>query len=259
MATPRIHQTFRSSPGLDDERPPDPSDRARGFGTSIEGSSIQVPELDQARRAPSMAEIGAPPIRVVLINEDIQEDDPILPRRLRVLLNPPSLRMRAGAEWVRIAVPGLSHEVLQYSRTRSVELQFELYWSLYEATRQETTGPSRQDVRLRQEVPLTNVMFMRDFLTALVYPLERGSAPSRVSVVWPSLLALSGVITDVDFEYRSFDKAGGPLSFAAQVQFVELREQFRERNRLAAHSLFDAGYTPAVRVLRELDAAGSLR
>lgn len=186
------------------------------------------------------------PNRMTMVFEDLPHDAPL--RSMSAFLNPASLRQRTQAEWVAIGVPGLSHEVMQYSRTRSIELSFELYWNYEEACRRllERQRDRKEVVpgsggRLLDFRPGLSVDWLtyRDFLLSALYAPERGKAPPRVTITWPNVLSLTGAFRSVELEYKEFYQTGIAKVFTAQVEFVEVRTAFRNRSILNVSRLFE--------------------
>lgn len=181
--------------------------------------------------------VGEHPDRVLIINEDAAapNEGVGLPRAMRAFLNPDQLRYKAGAEWARLQVPGLSHEVLQWSHSASHELSFELEWDVRlakqrirnfaAATAKEAAAYTQARINAEHDV-----FRFKEFLVALTVPLERGRAPSRVSLFWPGFLQMTGVVTSVDFTFKQWAPRGPIIGFVAAVEFLELRTVFRQRN-----------------------------
>jgi hypothetical protein len=207
-----------------------------------------------ARHALKFRGVPRTPTRAHLVNEDMdperQDSVEELPRSLAFFINPDSLQFGASSSWARLAVPGLSHEVLQWSHSQSSELSFQLWWSLLELDRRnQHRSPQSQlvegDQGVRATDPLAYGQVYRDFLLALTIPLERGRAPSRVSVVWPGTLMMVGAVTSVKFGFTKFARNGTLMSFSADVQMVESRLSFRQR-RGAFHLFEDPAYADDV-------------
>ncbi len=177
--------------------------------------------------------VGNKPVRAFLINNEVENDETGLPRAMQFFINPDQLTYKTAAEWARIAVPGLSHEVLQYSHAKSDEVSFDLEWSALEAKRRiasptaDTTESETVRKFRRQSRDLA--FLYRDFLRALTIPMERGRAPSRVTLVWPGFLHMTAAVTGVDFSFTQWSQFGEPMAFVAGVDMVELRTSFRRR------------------------------
>lgn len=186
--------------------------------------------------------VGARPNRAILVNRDLPiEGRDALPRSLEFMLNPEQLHYSLSAEWARIAVPGLSHEVLQYSHSASSEISFDLEWSSQEAARRflsQESGRHRGFARPRLSDEENRAIRQRsqfeyfryhDFLAALTVPLDRGFAPSRVALIWPNFLRITAAVTKVEFTIQQWALDGSPMRFVASIDLVEMRTAFRKR------------------------------
>lgn len=129
------------------------------------------------------------------------------------LFNPTQLVEKVQVNWNRLAVPGLSHQVLQYQSTGNRELSgVEFYLDRVFAAEQ----PGDVDI-----------MEFRAFLRALTVPPEAtegvaATAPPRTLFIWPGVLTVEAVLTGVEFQYRQFGVDGRALVYAANVSFEEI-------------------------------------
>lgn len=146
-----------------------------------------------------MRAIVRPP-RVTLANVSTGE-------RLECLFNPTHLSERVQVSWNRLAVVGLGRQVLQYQSTGNRLLPgVEFYVDKFFASEQ----PGDADI-----------LAFRDFLRALTVPAAAELAPPRVLVVWPGVVTLEGVVTELEFQYRQFGSDGNVLVYAASCSFEE--------------------------------------
>ena len=129
------------------------------------------------------------------------------------LFNPTQLSERVQVNWTRLAVPGLSHQVLQFQSTANRQLDgVEFYLDRLFAAAQ----PGAPDI-----------MTFRAFMRALTVPPAgatdiAGGAPPRTLVVWPGVLTVETVITGLELEYRRFGVDGKVLMYAAVCSFEEI-------------------------------------
>jgi hypothetical protein len=134
------------------------------------------------------------------------------------LFNPTQLSEKVQVNWNRIQVPGLSHQVLQYQGTGNRQLSsVEFYLDKLFADKQSSD---------------TDIMEFRRFLRALTVPPENtegvpATAPPRVLFVWPGVLSLETVLTEVEFQYRQFGVGDSDLSarvlvYTATCSFEEI-------------------------------------
>lgn len=154
----------------------------------------------------SLAIVRVRPARCVLVNVTTGES-------LECLFNPAQLSEKVSVNWNRLAVPGLSHQVLQYQSTGNRQWGgVEFYLDRFFAA----ALPEHPDI-----------LAFRDFLRALTVPpaATQGvadTAPPRVLVLWPDVLTVEAVVTDLDFDFRQFALDGKPLVYTATCTFEEI-------------------------------------
>ena len=149
--------------------------------------------------------IARPP-RCVLVNVTSGES-------IECLFNPTQLSEKLQVNWNRLAVPGLSHQVLQFQSTSNRQLTgVEFYLDRFFATEQPGDP---------------NILEFRAFLRALTVPPAGtegvlATAPPRVLVVWPNVLTIECVVASIDFQYRQLAVDSSVLVYAASVTFEEV-------------------------------------
>lgn len=149
--------------------------------------------------------IARPP-RCVLVNVTSGES-------MECLFNPTQLTEKVQVNWSRLAVPGLSHQVLQFQSTANRSLAgVEFYLDRFFATEQ----PGEPDI-----------MEFRSFIRALTVPPSGtegvvDTAPPRTLFIWPEVITIETVVTDVEFQYRQVAVDGRVLVYAATVTFEEI-------------------------------------
>ena len=160
----------------------------------------------------------ARPPRCLLVNVVTGES-------MECLFNPTQLSEKVQVNWNRLAVPGLSHQVLQFQSTGNRQLSgVEFYLDRFFAAEQ----PGDPDI-----------LEFRSFLRALTVPPAgtedvAGTAPPRVLVIWPNVITVEAIVTDVELQYRQLALDGTVLVYAATVGFEEIldvrvtSEQLRE-------------------------------
>ena len=132
---------------------------------------------------------------------------------IECLFNPTQLTEKVQVNWNRLAVPGMSHQLLQYQSTGNRELSsVEFYLDRTFAAEQ----PGDVDI-----------MDFRAFLRALTVPPEAtegvaATAPPRTLFIWPGVLTIEAVLTGVEFQYRQFGADGRALVWLASVNFEEI-------------------------------------
>lgn len=148
----------------------------------------------------------ARPPRCLLVNVTTGES-------ITCLFNPTQLNEKLQVNWNRLAVPGLSHQVLQFQSTANRQLSgVEFYLDRFFAAAQ----PGNVDIR-----------DFRAFLRALTVPPGGTSgvvatAPPRVLFIWPNLLTMECVVASVDFQYRQLAVDNAVLVYTATVAFEEI-------------------------------------
>ena len=132
---------------------------------------------------------------------------------MECLFNPTQLTEKVQVNWSRLAVPGLSHQVLQFQSTANRSLAgVEFYLDRFFATEQ----PGEPDI-----------MEFRSFIRALTVPPSGtegvvDTAPPRTLFIWPEVITVETVVTDVEFQYRQVAIDGRVLVYAATVTFEEI-------------------------------------
>lgn len=127
--------------------------------------------------------------------------------------NPTEFEETVGAQFARLNVQGLSHQVTQFSYTENVKITFTLFFISVDG------GPFTQKAIERS----------RRFLMSLCYPrktagtVRSGGAP-RALFVWPNLVSLTCFVTNVKFSYRRFNFRGKLVDYSAQIALEEVRD-----------------------------------
>jgi hypothetical protein len=194
--------------------------------------------------------IAMKPVRAHLICDDLPLPDNTqqLPRSMEVFLNPTVLNnFNTEAVWANIDVPGLSHQVHQYSHSKSDTFTFILYWDRILASQRAAQRANRSVlgsdavasnpyIQSAKASSLYDPFQYKDFLRGLTVPQEPGYSPSRVTLVWPRFLHVTGIVKKVMFGFTRFSTSGQVMAFQAQVSMTEFRTVFRKR--IGANSFF---------------------
>ena len=94
-----------------------------------------------------------------------------------------------------MTVPGLSHQLLQFQSTGNRQLSgVEFYLDRFFAKEQSDDA---------------DILDFRGFLRALTVPPKGAegvpaTAPPRTLFVWPTVLSIETVLTDLEFQYKQF-------------------------------------------------------
>lgn len=132
---------------------------------------------------------------------------------LEALFNPEQFEREIAVQYARKRPLGLPHEVLQYTGTDNTKLPaIDLY--------ARSSGDEIDRAQIED--------FMR-FLESLCYPPDSAQSvvqgsPPRVLFVWPNLLQLTCVVTNIRFRYQRFALDGGVTRFTASVALEEIRD-----------------------------------
>jgi len=147
--------------------------------------------------------LAARPPRCTLVNLGTQE-------RMECLLNPETLTEKLGIIYRRISVPGVGHQFLQYDSTSNrivPGLELVLDKRLGKASASEP-----------------DILAFRDFLRALARPSQSDlpTAPPAALFVWPKVLSLECVLTELEFRYQVFAAEGDVLMYTATCTLEEV-------------------------------------
>lgn len=129
------------------------------------------------------------------------------------LFNPPQLLEKVQVNWSRLGVLGLSHEVLQYQSTGNRGFgALEFYVDRFFA---------------RGASPDAEVLAFAEFMRGLTRPPRDAAdvasgAPPRVLFVWPNVLTVEAVVTDLELRFTDFAVDGSVLVYTASCSLEEI-------------------------------------
>ena len=154
-----------------------------------------------------MADPSKRPPRVQLIRVDKPKD------RIVALFNPNELTETFGAEWTRIKVQGLSHQVKQFgnSKDRTFKVSFAFVVMSFGRPALLQLKDARQKL-LSWSRP-RNVQST----------ISAGGAP-RVLFLWPNFLTVQVVVDSVTWKYTRFNSAMEPVEAAVELGLEEIRD-----------------------------------
>jgi len=127
--------------------------------------------------------------------------------QIEPLFNPTQVSEAVQVRYDRHHVAGLSHEVLQYRGTTNRRLSgVAFYLDRLFAEAQ----PGQPDIRA-----------FRAFLRALTVPPRHSggglpSPPPRLLFIWPEVVVMQAVVTDLEFQYRQFNAYGELMVYTAR-------------------------------------------
>jgi hypothetical protein len=132
---------------------------------------------------------------------------------IQCLFNPAQLTEKVSVNWNRVAVPGLSHQLLQFQSTGNRQLtNVEFYLDRFFA---------------KEHSDDADILQFRGFLRALTVPPKTAdgvpsTAPPRTLFVWPNVVSITTVLTDLEFNYKQFAADASVLVYTATVTFEEI-------------------------------------
>ncbi len=172
--------------------------------------------------------IDLKPDKVTLIANPGQENAEVY----TVLMNPTKLKETIQVEWSHLPIIGLDHEVVQYSRTKSISLPMSFYFSVFEQARQRMGINADPEAILKNAVGNGSIPYSKlkgqstdfvNFLRSLCFPTRRDLRPPVVKVTWANIVSFLAVVENVTFEYMKFDQTLAPITYQADVTFLEVR------------------------------------
>jgi len=188
------------------------------------GNVAETPADIDAKPQGNIPQVQFAYSRATLIDASKQPGENM--RAVEVQLNPNEFMIRAGAEYARLDVPGLSHQVVQWSHTKSKEFEFTLEWDYdVESAWCQRKGLSQVDARFYI------------WLMSFVEPLEAGCGPAPMQVYWPGFLWIGGVVADVEVRVQRWGSDGVPRTYSSKVSFLEVRREFMHRERFLLGNL----------------------
>jgi hypothetical protein len=123
---------------------------------------------------------------------------------LTCLFNPNALTERVEVGYQRLGAIGQSDEQLQYTNTKNRTLPGVAFYC---------DGFDGRDIEA-----------FRVFLRALTLPGNQ-SAPPALLLVWPNVVTLEGVVTDLEFQYTQFSRTGDALVYTATLTLEASRRR----------------------------------
>jgi hypothetical protein len=133
---------------------------------------------------------------------------------MEVPFNPTEFEEIVEANYARLTVPGLGYEPLQFIGTKNTKYNLDLYCD-------GLTGLAAEEVN--------GIHQFRRFLMALCYPqrsatsVAGGGAP-RALFIWPNVVRLTCVITQITFRHTRFNLEGKTVLYTARVALEEIRD-----------------------------------
>lgn len=138
-------------------------------------------------------------------------DDPSL--TLEAQYNPSELEETIGATYAKLTVPGLSHQVKQFTNTNDVSMKFSLAFSVKDG------GPKAADDLIAARLFLKTSVRPRRAVGAVAH----AGAP-RLYLFWPNFFTMTCVLTAATLKYVSFNSQSRPTRMNADVTVEEIRD-----------------------------------
>ena len=137
--------------------------------------------------------------------------------------NPDELTETFEAKWNNVTVPGLSHELMQFSNSVNDKLSFKLFFTNQAV---QSTATKFRD----QQAPLDSIQYARRLLKSWTVPVPSAysvtsAAPATLLLVWPQTLSFQCVLTKVDFKISNWDMSESPLGPSraeAQIELINI-------------------------------------
>lgn len=120
--------------------------------------------------------------------------------------------------YARQKILGMSHEQLQYSNTGNYTIPgLEFFFRAMPSPGEETTD--------NRALAMHDA---RNFLMSLCYPSQATSiaqgGPPRILFVWPNMVALTCVLSQLQITHEKFDRTGASQIYRANVNLEEVRD-----------------------------------
>ena len=154
----------------------------------------------------SLAAATARPPRCALVNVTTGE-------HIEALFNPSQVTEKVSVNYNRLSVLCLSHQPLQFQSTGNRTFGGVDFYL---------------DRRFAQAQPGSpDILDFRAFVLALTVPPTgtegvAETAPPRTLIIWPGLLTVEAVLTEVEFSYQELAVDGTVVVYTATVAFEEI-------------------------------------
>jgi hypothetical protein len=144
---------------------------------------------------------------------------------LEAQFNPDELVETFESKWNNVTIPGLSHELLQFSNSASDKISFKLFF----------TGmrpPGKLSYIQGETEVMDAIQYARRLLKSWTTPTPNaynvlGSAPPTLSLIWPQTLSFKCIISKVEFKISNWDKSEferGPSRAEASIEITQIND-----------------------------------
>lgn len=129
----------------------------------------------------------------------------------RAQYNPEKLQEKLQATYAKLTVPGMSHQITQFTNTNNEQFDIELFMVANSVRNYEMMQTGRR------------------FIKSLLVPVRGAEsvvtgAPPRVLFVWPRTLAVQGVVTSANFSHEMFKDNGQTRVMRVDLSIEEIRD-----------------------------------
>ncbi len=138
-------------------------------------------------------------------------DDPTIV--LEAQYNPEEVKEKVGASWSKQVVPGLSHQVKQFTNTENRRISFTM---VFQAIPLGLDGTSR--IRQVRRFFLSSVRPRRN-----VGSIASAGAP-RLLFVWPEYMSLTATLESANMNTKRYNAGGPPIELSVEVELEEIRD-----------------------------------
>jgi hypothetical protein len=144
---------------------------------------------------------------------------------LEAQFNPDELVETFEAKWNNVTIPGLSHELLQFSNSASDKISFKLFFTGMRPAGHKTEIQGVSEV-------MDAIQYARRLLKAWTTPTPNaynvlGSAPPTLVLIWPQTLSFKCIISKVEFKISNWDKSEferGPSRAEASIEITQIND-----------------------------------
>lgn len=125
-------------------------------------------------------------------------------------VNPPEFEESLEVAFQRQTVPGLSHQVMQFTNTGNYKVELEL----------EFLAESPKLLEAAQKA--------RSFLFSCCYPKKAtdvpSGAPPRLLFLWPGMVSITCFLTKITIKHDRFNRQAQSYHFKAKLSLEEVRD-----------------------------------
>lgn len=133
---------------------------------------------------------------------------------IQTLVNPTTITESVDPQYSKRPVLGLSHEVVQYIRTPSRTLSFQLWISHHVYQQRGWIGKNIDPLHMKQ------------FWQGMSVPFSAGLPPPLVKISMPGLsLNFAGVVDSLSINYEQLSIKGDPLIYTVDISMIEAPEK----------------------------------